>query len=92
MAQGQQFLNQSQWVDASRDFDAMAAAVPDAVVDAMFASGTPAQVKAKLKEFSRHIDHVIVYPASFGMTSERARQVVAGVLNAGAPHIDNQML
>jgi probable F420-dependent oxidoreductase len=76
----------------SRDLAAMPAAVPDAMVDAMAAAGTPAQVAAKLAEFGRYLDHVIVYPASFGMTSERASQVVAGVLNAGAPHIDNQML
>src|SRR5271165_2198801 len=70
---------------ASRDFDAMAAAVPDAMVDAMSASGTPAQVGAKLEEFGRHIDHVIVYPASFGMTDERSRQVTADLLKAATP-------
>ena len=70
---------------ASRDFDAMAAAVPDAMVDAMSASGTPAQVGARLKEFGRHIDHVIVYPASFGMTDERSRQVTADLLEAATP-------
>ena len=70
---------------AARDFDAMAAAVPDAMVDAMSASGTPAQVAAKLSEFGRHIDHVIVYPASFGMTDERSRQVTADLLKAAAP-------
>jgi probable F420-dependent oxidoreductase len=69
----------------SRDFDAMAAAVPDAMVDAMAAAGTPAQVAAKLAEFGRHVDHVIVYPASFGMTAERSRQVTVDLLSAGAP-------
>ncbi len=69
----------------SRDFDAMAAAVPDAMVDAMSASGTPAQVAAKLEEFGRHMDHVIVYPASFGMSAERSRRVTADLLTAGAP-------
>jgi probable F420-dependent oxidoreductase len=69
---------------SSRDFDAMAAAVPDAMVDAMAAAGTPAQVGAKLAEFGRHVDHVIVYPASFGMTAERSRQVTADLLSAGA--------
>jgi alkanesulfonate monooxygenase SsuD/methylene tetrahydromethanopterin reductase-like flavin-dependent oxidoreductase (luciferase family) len=69
----------------SRDFDAMAAAVPDAMVDAMSASGTPAQVAAKLEEFGRHMDHVIVYPATFSMTAERSRQVTADLLAVGAP-------
>jgi hypothetical protein len=42
-------------------------------------------VAAKLEEFGRHMDHVIVYPASFGMTAERSRQVTADLLTAGAP-------
>jgi hypothetical protein len=42
-------------------------------------------VAAKLAEFGRAIDHVIVYPASFGMTDERSRQVTADLLKAGAP-------
>jgi alkanesulfonate monooxygenase SsuD/methylene tetrahydromethanopterin reductase-like flavin-dependent oxidoreductase (luciferase family) len=69
---------------AAPDFAAMAAAVPDAMVDAMSASGTPAQVAARLEEFGRHMDHVIVYPASFGMTEERSRQVTADLLKAAA--------
>jgi alkanesulfonate monooxygenase SsuD/methylene tetrahydromethanopterin reductase-like flavin-dependent oxidoreductase (luciferase family) len=67
----------------------MAAAVPDAMIDAMSAAGTPAQVAAKLEEFGRHVDHVIVYPASFGMTDERSRQVTAGLLSAGAPDVSS---
>ncbi len=70
---------------AARDLAAMARAVPDAMVDAMAAAGTPAQVAAKLTEFGRHVDHVIVYPASFGMTEERSQQVTADLLRAGAP-------
>jgi hypothetical protein len=51
----------------------------------MIAAGTPAQVAAKLKEFGRHMDHVIGYPASFGMTEERSRQVTADLLKGAAP-------
>ena len=40
---------------------------------------------AKLKDFGRHIDYVIVYPASFGMTDERSRQVTADLLKAATP-------
>ena len=36
-----------------------------------------APLAGKLDEFGRHMDHVIVYPASFGMTEERSRQVAA---------------
>ena len=69
----------------SREFDTMSAAVPDAMIDAMAAAGTPAQVAAKLTEFGRRVDHLIVYPASFGMTADRSRQVTADLLSAGAP-------
>ena len=68
-----------------RDFGAMSAAVPEAMVDAMAAAGTPAQVAAKLAEVGRHAEHVIVYPASFGMTAERSRQLTADLLSAAAP-------
>ena len=64
----------------------MTAAVPDEMVDAMAAAGTPEQVQAKLAEFGRHVDHVIVYPVSFGLTEERSRQVTADLLAAAAPH------
>jgi alkanesulfonate monooxygenase SsuD/methylene tetrahydromethanopterin reductase-like flavin-dependent oxidoreductase (luciferase family) len=70
---------------AARDIPAMTAAVPDEMVDAMAAAGTPQQVQAKLAEFGRHVDHVIVYPVSFGLTEERSRQVTAGLLAAAAP-------
>jgi probable F420-dependent oxidoreductase len=70
---------------AAHEFDAMAKAVPDAMIDAMAAAGTPAQVAAKLAEFGQHLDHVIVYPASFSMTPERSQQVTLDLLRAGAP-------
>ncbi|HEY3735457.1 MAG TPA: LLM class flavin-dependent oxidoreductase [Streptosporangiaceae bacterium] len=69
----------------ARDFGAMAAAVPDEMIDAMSAAGTASQVAAKLAAFGRHVDHLIVYPASFGMTDERSRQVTADLLRAAAP-------
>jgi alkanesulfonate monooxygenase SsuD/methylene tetrahydromethanopterin reductase-like flavin-dependent oxidoreductase (luciferase family) len=70
---------------AERDFDTMAAAVPEEMVDAISAAGTPAQVAAKLDEFAQHMDHLIVYPASFGMTEERTRQNTQDLIGAGAP-------
>ena len=70
---------------ADHDIPAMIAAVPDEMVDAMTAAGTPKQVQAKLAEFGRHVDHVIVYPVSFGLTEERSRQVTTDLVAAGAP-------
>lgn len=69
----------------ARDFGAMAAVVPDAMIDAMSVAGTASQVAAKLVGFGRQVDHLIVYPASFGMTSGRSRQVTADLLRAAAP-------
>ena len=69
----------------ARDIPAMVAAVPDEMVDGMAAAGTPKQVQAKLAEFGRHVDHVIVYPVSFNLTGERSRRVTADVLAAAAP-------
>ena len=70
---------------ADPDNPAKIAAVPDEMVDAMTAAGTPKQVQAKLAEFGRHVDHVIVYPVSFGLTEERSRQVTTDLVAAGAP-------
>jgi probable F420-dependent oxidoreductase len=68
-----------------RDYAGMAAAVPDEMVDSIAATGTAAQVAQQLDRLSRLVDHLIVYPASFGMTAERSQQVVADALTAGAP-------
>jgi hypothetical protein len=43
------------------------------------------EVQAKLAEFGGHVDHVIVYPVSFGLTEERSRQVITDLLAAAAP-------
>ena len=69
---------------AARDIEAMIAAVPDEMVDA-WPRPAPPRRSGKLAEFGRHVDHVIVYPVSFGLTEERSRQVTAGLLAAGCP-------
>lgn len=69
----------------ARDFEAMRAAVPDAMVDAMAVAGTPAQVASRLAALERTLDHVIVYPASFGLSDDRYQQLVAGLLEHAAP-------
>ena len=70
---------------AARDYAAMARAVPDDMVSAMAAAGSAAQVAGQLAAFGRYADHVIVYPASFGLTGDRSQQVADEVLAAGAP-------
>ncbi|HCT76431.1 MAG TPA: LLM class flavin-dependent oxidoreductase [Micromonosporaceae bacterium] len=69
---------------AARDFGAMAAAVPDEMVDAMAVAGPPAQVQAKLQQWSAAVDEVIMYPPSFGLTDERCGEVAAGLLSVQA--------
>ncbi len=70
---------------AARDYDAMTRAVPDEMVSAMAAAGTAGQVAEQLAAFGEYADHVIVYPASFGMRQARSHQVARDVLAAGAP-------
>jgi hypothetical protein len=55
------------------------------MVSAMAAAGTPGQVAEQLAAFGEYADHVIVYPATFGMRQARSHQVAQDVLAAGAP-------
>lgn len=70
---------------ARGDLAAMVAAVPDAMIDAMAAAGTPEQVSARLAYWGRQVDHVVVYPASFGLTAERSGELAAELLECAAP-------
>jgi probable F420-dependent oxidoreductase len=60
---------------AERDFAAMTAAVPDTMIDAIGAAGTPAEVRAKLDALGEVYDHVVIYPPSFGLTNERCDEL-----------------
>lgn len=70
---------------AERDFAAMAAAVPDEMVDAMGAAGTLAEVRARVAEAEELFDHVVVYPPSFGLSEERCDELAATLATALAP-------
>jgi probable F420-dependent oxidoreductase len=70
---------------ADRDFAAMAAAVPDEMVDAMAAAGTPAEVRARLAQAEEVFDHVIAYPPSFGLSEERCDELAAALVTELAP-------
>ncbi len=69
---------------AERDFEAMIAAVPDAMVDAMAVAGTPAQVAERL-DAAVGLDHLIVYPPSFQLSAERCAALVDDLLTHAAP-------
>ena len=70
---------------AERDFAAMAAAVPDEMVDAMAAAGTVAEVRDRLERAAEVFDHVVVYPPSFGLTEERCEELAAVLVEDLAP-------
>jgi probable F420-dependent oxidoreductase len=72
---------------ADRDFGAMAAAIPDAMVDAMAAAGTVSEVRARLSEAGELFDHVVVYPPSFGLTEERCDELAASLVAELAPAV-----
>jgi alkanesulfonate monooxygenase SsuD/methylene tetrahydromethanopterin reductase-like flavin-dependent oxidoreductase (luciferase family) len=70
---------------AARDFEAMTAAVPDTMIDAMGVAGTEREVRAKLDELGEVYDHVVVYPPSFGLTNERCDELAATMVSALGP-------
>jgi len=70
---------------AARDHAAMAAAVPDAAIDAMAAAGTAGDVRARVAEALAVFDHVVVYPPSFGLTPERCDELTHVLVDELAP-------
>jgi alkanesulfonate monooxygenase SsuD/methylene tetrahydromethanopterin reductase-like flavin-dependent oxidoreductase (luciferase family) len=72
---------------AERDFDRMTAAVPQAMIDAMAAAGTAAQVRARLEAAAEVFDHVVVYPPSFGLSEARCDQLAAELVAQLSPGV-----
>jgi len=72
---------------AQRDFAAMTAAVPDAMIDAIGVAGTPAEVRAKLRDLGEVYDHVVLYPPSFGLTEERCDELAATLVAEFGPDV-----
>lgn len=61
------------------DFAAMAAAVPDEMVDAIAAAGTPAEVRDRLEQWRGLTDHPLLYSPSVGMTPERISENLTAI-------------
>jgi probable F420-dependent oxidoreductase len=72
---------------AERDFERMAAAVPDPMIDAMAAAGTAAEVRARLREAEDVFDHVVAYPPSFGLSEARCDELAAALVAHLAPAV-----
>ncbi|HEY4277949.1 MAG TPA: LLM class flavin-dependent oxidoreductase [Conexibacter sp.] len=67
---------------ARGDRDAMIAAVPEAMVDALALAGTAEDVRAAVRRFDGLLDHVILYTPSFTLTPERVRASALGLIDA----------
>ena len=61
------------------DFAAMAAAVPDEMVDAIAITGRPDEVRDQLEQWNSLTDHVLLYSPSVGIKSERVAENVAAI-------------
>lgn len=56
---------------SNRDIDAMVAAVPDDAVERYAVAGTPDEVRDRLAEIERHVDHLILGGAWYKVAPER---------------------
>jgi alkanesulfonate monooxygenase SsuD/methylene tetrahydromethanopterin reductase-like flavin-dependent oxidoreductase (luciferase family) len=61
------------------DWKAMSAAVPDEMVDAIAAAGTPDEVRDRLKQWEKLSDHLLLYSPSAGMSAERIQENVTAI-------------
>jgi alkanesulfonate monooxygenase SsuD/methylene tetrahydromethanopterin reductase-like flavin-dependent oxidoreductase (luciferase family) len=58
----------------SFDLNAMAAAVTDDMVDQIAVAGTPDECREQLARYDGLLDHVLLYPPSFGVRHERVTE------------------
>jgi probable F420-dependent oxidoreductase len=67
---------------ARGDEEAMIAAIPDAMVDALAVAGTPEDVKAQLRRYEGLLDHAILYVPSYGVAPDRLRENARALIAA----------
>lgn len=67
---------------ADGDHEMMVKSVPDEMIDALAVAGTPDQVRHKLRRYDGVLDHVIVYPPSFRLSSQRCDELVEGLISS----------
>lgn len=63
------------------DFAAMAAAVPDEMVDAIALAGTPAEVKEKIGQWKGIADHGLFYSPTVGMSRGRILENMDAIID-----------
>jgi probable F420-dependent oxidoreductase len=67
---------------ARGDEDAMVAAIPDRMVDALAVAGTPADVRSQLRRYEGLLDHAILYVPSYRISPERLRENALALIAA----------
>jgi probable F420-dependent oxidoreductase len=68
------------WRDTGQDLDALVAAVPDEAVERYAVAGTPDEVKDKLAELERHVDHLILGGAWYKVPPPRLAENLWAIL------------
>ena len=68
------------FADTGGDPDALAAAVPDDVVDRYAVAGTPEQVRDRVDEYRAIVDHLIVGGAWYRVPASRMAENLAGIM------------
>jgi len=64
------------------DLDAMVAAVPERMIDALAVAGTPRDVRDGLRRYEGLLDHAILYAPSFRLSPERVGESALGLIGA----------
>jgi probable F420-dependent oxidoreductase len=67
---------------ARGDEEAMVAAIPDRMVDALAVAGTAADVRSQLRRYEGLLDHAILYVPSYRISPERLRENALALIAA----------
>jgi probable F420-dependent oxidoreductase len=67
---------------ARGDEEAMVAAIPDRMVDALAVAGTPEDVRSQLRRYEGLLDHAILYVPSYRISPERLRENALALIAA----------
>ena len=73
------------WKDTNRDLDALVAAVPDEAVERYAVAGRPDEVRDRLADLERHVDHMILGGAWYRVPSERLAENLMAILETFGP-------
>ncbi len=71
--------------ETDRDYDALVAAVPDEVVHRYAIAGTSDEVRDRLHDIERHVDHLILGGAWYGVDGHRAAENLMAIMETFGP-------